>query len=164
MRVVILLLLLMQQLSAHAQESPDAPLYKAIRAQDSLLFSRAFNNCDVAILDTLLSDDFEFYHDKGGITPGKAAFISSIKNNICGLSYKPRRELVEGTLQVYPLMHNNVLYGAIEMGDHRFYALEKDKPAYFTGRAKFIHLWILEQGRWRFKRGLSFDHQDKDKE
>ncbi len=157
-----ILCLLIYQLPAQAQEHQDSPLYTAIKTRDSLLFDRAFNNCDIAVLDTLLSDDFEFYHDKGGITKTKADFITSIKNNICGISYRPRRELVQGSLEVYPLTQNGELYGAIQIGVHRFYAIEKDKPEYLTGHAKFTHVWILEQGHWKFLRGLSYDHQPGD--
>ncbi|KAA2238612.1 nuclear transport factor 2 family protein [Chitinophaga agrisoli] len=159
-KYILFVLLLLRLAPAHAQVPLDSPLYKTLRTQDSLLFNAAFNKCDTVTLEKLLSDDFEFYHDKGGITSSKAAFISTITNNICSQPNRPRRELVDGTLQVYPLMQNNVLYGAIQMGDHRFYAQENGNPAH--SRAKFVHVWILEQGQWKFKRGLSFDHQDKE--
>ena len=48
----------------------------------------------------LLADDLEFYHDQGGLTRGNQTVGEQIKKNICG---KVRRELVPGTLEVYPM-------------------------------------------------------------
>ena len=67
--------------------------------------------------------------------------------------------MVENSLEVYPLEKNGVIYGAIQMGIHRFYALEKNKPEYITSTAKFTHVWLLENGNWKLGRALSYDHQ-----
>ncbi len=145
--------------ASHAQVPRNAQLYRTLYSKDSLLFNVAFNTCDLRPLDDLISDTFEFYHDKGGLTSGKAAFIASIKNGICNLSYKARRELDTASLEVYPLEKNGVLYGAIQSGTHRFYAHEKDGRDYFTSKAKFTHVWLLEGNSWKLSRGLSYDHQ-----
>jgi len=55
----------------------------------------------------MVSDDLELYHDKTGLSVGKAPFIAAIKQNICG---KLERRLVAGSLEVYPLKD----YGAAE--------------------------------------------------
>lgn len=140
----------------------DSELFKILKDKDELLFNIGFNKCDISQFEKLVSDDFEFYHDQSGITPSKIAFIKSIKDGLCKLSYTARRELVAGSLEVYPLKNNGVLYGAIQMGKHRFYAIEKDKPEYFTSIAKFTHLWKLENGDWKLLRVLSYDHQTSD--
>lgn len=153
-----LLFVIVAGLSAIAQEKQDSDLFKSLKSRDSLLFDVGFNKCDIAQFEALVSDDLEFYHDQGGITRGKTDFINSIRNGICKLSYKPRRELVEGSLEVYPMYDNGVLYAAIQTGEHRFYAIEKDKPEYLTSTARFVHLWKLEKGEWKLARALSFDH------
>src|SRR6185437_2756535 len=108
---------------SHAQQaSPESDVYAVLKADDSRLFDVGFNGHDIRPFEELIDDDFEFYHDKGGATLGKAAFLESIKNGIFNLSYKARRELTPGSLKVYPLEKNGVLYGAIQMGEHRFYA------------------------------------------
>lgn len=145
--------------TASVSAQTDTDLYKTLKTCDSLLFNVGFNTCDISQFESLISEDFEFYHDKSGITSSKADFIAGIRDGLCKLNYKPRRELVENTLEVYPLYNNGVLYGAIQTGIHRFYALEKDKPEYQTGEAKFTHVWILENGKWRLSRGLSYDHR-----
>jgi len=138
-------------------------LYRTLKQKDSLLFNASFNTCDITELENLVSDNFEFYHDKGGITGTKSEFIANTKNGLCKLSYKARRELVEESLEVFPLNKNGVLYGAIQTGRHNFYATEKDKPEYLTSTAVFTHVWLLENGHWRLKRVLSYDHQDPKK-
>ena len=114
-----------------------------------MLFYVGFNTCDISQFEELVSDNFEFYHDQAGITSGKAAFIAGIKDGLCKLNYKARRQLIENTLEVYPLEKNGVLYGAIQTGVHQFYAIEKDKPEYLTSTAKFTHIWLLENERWK---------------
>jgi hypothetical protein len=52
-------------------------LYKTLKQKDSLLFNASFNTCDLAELERLVSDDFEFYHDKGGVMGTKAEFIET---------------------------------------------------------------------------------------
>jgi hypothetical protein len=142
-----------------SQKDPvNQKLFTLLKEKDSLLFDRGYNHCDSIALEQLTSEDFEFYHDQGGITNGKQAFLESMKG-LCNLSYKPRRELVTGSLEAFPLYQNGELYGAVQTGEHRFYALEKDKPEYLTSTAKFTILWIKETEAWKMKRVLSYDHQ-----
>ncbi len=139
-------------------------LFQTIQKQDSLLFGITFNTCDLAPLEYLVSENFEFYHDKGGITNGKRDFINSLKNGLCAHPerYQSRRSLVKGSMEVYPLEKNGVLYGAIQVGRHRFYETIKGQPERFASIARFTHLWLLEEGQWRLVRGLSYDHQTID--
>jgi len=146
----------------NAQEKQDSELFKIIKAKDDLLFNVGFNTCDISQFENLLSENFEFYHDLSGTTLSKASFIKDFKNGLCKPNYKTRRELVEGSLEVYPLKNNGVLYGAIQIGKHRFYEFEKDKTKRFASIAKFTSLWKLEDGNWRLTRCLSYDHQTVD--
>ncbi len=145
--------------NASAQEKEDSELFKTLKAKDELLFNAGFNKCDISQFENLVSEDFEFYHDETGVTPSKAEFITGIKDGLCKLDYKARRELEKDSLKVYPLKKDGVLYGAIQMGEHSFYALEKGKSEFLTSTAKFTHLWKLEKGEWKLIRGLSYDHQ-----
>ena len=158
---LIYLLLLTTFISAQVGKSSE--LQKTIKEKDSLLFNVGFNNCDVTQFQKLVSDDFEFYHDQSGITTSKSEFIQGIENGLCKLSYKPKRVLDEKTLEVFPLKKNGKIYGAIENGIHKFFAIEKNKPEYITSIAKFTHLWILKKGNWKLSRGLSYDHNDVEK-
>jgi CubicO group peptidase (beta-lactamase class C family) len=140
----------------------DDPLFKAIAAKDSLLFDIGFNACDMSGFDFAVSNNFEFYHDKSGILKGKETFIQAFKNNLCApdAKFKARRQLLKGTMEVFPLYNGGVLYGAIQNGDHRFF--EKNMATgveVMTSEAKITHLWLLEQNEWKLVRSLSYDHQ-----
>lgn len=138
----------------------DLELFNLLKAKDSLLFQVGFNQIDTAQVAELASADFEFYHDEHGITETKSAFVSSI-NGIGDLPFKTWRILVNGSLEVFPLYKNNSqdLYGAIQNGVHEFYQQHDGEEARKTNIAKFTHLWIIEDGDWRLKRVLSYDHQ-----
>ena len=133
-------------------------LFEALRVKDSLIFKLGFNNCDTAQLRKLVSDDMEFYHDQSGLMASKEMFIANTPS-LCNMSYKPTRELVENSLEVFPLFNNGKLYGAIQKGEHEFYGEEEGKPKYLTSTAKFTHVWIIEEGEWQLKRVLSYDHK-----
>jgi len=160
MRIIkIMLLILWPVFAASAQSNPSTGLYNTIKTQDSLLFDVGFNTCDISQFEKLLSEDFEFYHDKSGITTSKKDFIANTRDGLCKMSYKAKRVLDTGSLEVYPLENNGILYGALQSGTHSFYAIEGDKPEYLTSEARFMHVWLLEDGQWKLSRVLSFDHQ-----
>lgn len=149
--------------SSKAQVETNSDLYKTILSKDSLLFNVGFNTCDISQFENLLADNFEFLHDKDGVS-NKQQFLSDIGNGLCKspATYQSRRELVAGSNQIFPLYHNHVLYGAIQNGNHRFYEINAGKKETYTSSAKFTHVWLLEKGTWKLSKGLSFDHQDTD--
>jgi hypothetical protein len=155
--IVIVIISLLSSISSIGQ-ADTSQLFKTLKANDSLLFSIGFNTCDIAQFENLVADTFEFYHDVTGITSSKKAFIDGIKNGLCNMAYKARRELVENTLTVYPLKKDGVLYGAVQTGEHKFYVIEKDKPEYLTSTAKFTHIWLLVNGVWKLSRAISYNH------
>lgn len=138
----------------------NSELYKTLKTNDSLLFDVGFNTCELGAFENLLAEDLEFYHDKGGIMESKKAFVESFKNGICGSpNFKSRRELVAGSLEVYPLFNNGILYGALQQGVHRFFESVNGQPESQGSTAKFTHLWLKEESGWLLKRVLSYDHQ-----
>ncbi len=141
-------------IAAHAQSPTEGAaqqdaLFATIQSLDTRLFD-AYNNCDLKTFGSLLSDDLEFYHDKTGLMRGRQAVVDAVKKNICG---KVTRELVPGTLEVYPIAN----YGAVEIGVHRFHH-PGDTGTEGVGEAKFIHLWQETDGTWKVTRVISFDH------
>jgi hypothetical protein len=146
---VLVILSTLAPLPARAQSgaAPD-PLFQTIQSLDTRVFD-AYNHCDLTTLASLVSEDLEFYHDKTGLARGRQLFIDSIRNNICG---KVSRELVPGTLQVYPIAH----YGAVEIGTHRFHPPGHDGD---VGEAQFIMLWQNKGDAWQITRVISFDHR-----
>jgi CubicO group peptidase (beta-lactamase class C family) len=57
-------------------------------------------------------------------------------------------------MEIYPLEKDGILYGAIQTGEHNFYALENDTQAYLTSIAKFTHLdfgkWSLDEPIYKY--------------
>jgi ketosteroid isomerase-like protein len=124
-------------------------LNKAVTTLDASVFD-AFNRCEVDKFATFFTDDVEFYHDRDGLSVGKADLAESVKKNICG---KVTRELVPGTLQVYPLPG----YGALQTGVHRFHHPGHDDTEP-VGEGKFLHVWQCKNGQWKITRVISYDH------
>ena len=121
-------------------------LHDTIVYMDSV-WGDAYNACKVDRLDSIISEDLEFYHDKGGLSASKESVMNAYKNNVCG---KVTRELLKGSIEVYPI-HN---YGAVEMGRHRFYTSQEDRNNNHHF-AKFVHIWRRENGQWRITRVIS---------
>ena len=164
---LLLLVLFSGSITAFAQNG-QSKLFETMQALDTQLFEAA-NHCDYEKLTAMVDESLEFYHDQGGLTLGRQAFLESIKNNTCGMMI---RELVPGTLQVYPIKG----YGAIELGVHRFHhpGHEKEFPAaeklgmtrfldpgaaeWPVGEAKFLHIWQLKNRTWKLTRVVSYGH------
>lgn len=146
--VVIMLAAMTADAGAQPAATPDA-LFQTVQSLDTQLFD-AYNHCDLQKFGSMLSDDLEFYHDQTGLTRGRQAIVEAVKNNICG---KVTRELVPGTLEVYPIADD----GAVETGVHRFHhpGHEDTEP---VGEAKFIQLWQKKNGVWKLALVISFDH------
>ncbi len=138
-----------------AQTGTEQTLEETIIALDAQ-FWNAYNTCDVASFKNFLTEDLEFYHDKGGLTKTSDKLIEMVKNGLCAdPNMKLRREAVKGTVNVFPL--NN--YGAIITGEHLFYLTENGTTERLVESAKFTHVWQNNQGAWRMSRVLSYDHQ-----
>ena len=138
-----------QTVPALADIKSQQELTAAVTTLDKELFD-AYNTCNLEKFGSLIDENVEFYHDKTGLSVGRKPLVEAIKNNICG---KVTRELVPGSLEVYPIAH----YGAVEIGVHRFlHPWTQDHGD--VGEAKFIHLWQYKDGAWRVTRVISFDH------
>ena len=121
-------------------------LCDTIARMDSLLFD-AYNTCKLEAFESMVSDDIEFYHDRGGLDTSKSNLIKALKNNICG---KVTRQLLKGSIEVYPIPN----YGAVQMGIHRFYNNQEGDRG--TSRySKFVHTWHRENGQWKLARVIS---------
>lgn len=133
-----------------------------IAALDARVFGDGFNDCRLDSIRDIVAEDLEFYHDLGGPLMGRDAFIDSLETNICGSPFRPRRELVADSLDVFALYSNGALYGALETGTHRFYERESEHPDDPTGIAQFTILWLLQNDHWQMSRVVSYDHQAAD--
>ena len=153
----IIFLLFRICVNAQLSRATDGKLYSELATLDSVVFANVYT-CNSAKNQTFFTDDIEFYHDKGGLTKSKKTLVDELRNNFCGEGKtKLRRELVKGSMQVYPISN----YGAVQLGDHRFYVTQNGKEV-LSGVAKFIHIWKYENGEWRISRVFSYDHNAPD--
>ena len=133
------------------RESESNGLYNEIAHMDSVMFD-AFNAHDLDKLKTTFSEDLEFYHDKGGLADYEQTMINFKsmfeKNKNTGL----RRDLVKGSLEVYPIKD----YGAVETCLHRFCHVENGKDD--CGVFKNVMVWQYKNGVWKVTRVVSYDH------
>jgi ketosteroid isomerase-like protein len=150
----------------NAQAPGGSELYQTLKEKDSVLFHAAFNACDPVTMKTLMTEDFEFYHDRGGFTDGRDAFLKPVQAQCSHRDpeapQSARRILVSGSLEVFPLYKDGELYGAIQHGIHHFKFLN-DKKEYQKGDiARFTHVWVREDNDWKIKRELSYDHHGQE--
>lgn len=125
---------------------PAGTLYDTIVALDTK-WEDAYNNCKLDVMDEIISEDLEFYHDQGGLLTSKTKLNEALKNNICG---KVTRELKKGSIEVYGIKD----YGAVEMGMHAFHN-NQEKSTGETHFSKFVHIWKRDNGKWKITRVIS---------
>jgi ketosteroid isomerase-like protein len=129
--------------------SVDSTLQVEIVRMDSLLFA-AFNAGDLTRLQAFFARDLEFYQDNEGLE-NYAQTMKDFREMLSQPS-RIRRELVPGTVEVYPIKN----YGAIEVGSHRFCHEENGRTE--CGTFKFLHVWRKTGKTWRLSRIVSYAH------
>ena len=162
-KIILIFGSLIVSMGIQGQKSTESELFETLKEKDSILFDAAFNNCGIDTLNEVFTEDFEFYHDKGGLTEGKEAFVANIAegcdNRNWDLPQPAKRILIPESLEVYPMYKNGELYGAIQHGIHSFEFLNENQEYQKGDIAKFTHVWILENGNWKIKRELSYNHR-----
>ena len=146
-------------LTPGAAQNPETTA--AIKAADAALFAAVFDRCDVDALAAMTTDDFRFVHDKDGES-GRAKFLDDMKGHCVrlktGEDFPARRELIESTLEVWPIDH----YGALEIATHRFFARLPGKPEQETETGNFMILWKKVDGKWLMAESVSYGHKLKE--
>ncbi len=135
-------------------------LTAAVAARDEQFFALLFEGCDPARLRAMLADDFEMYHDRGGLVATSAEpFVSEYRQSCTDRrapdAWRSRRELIPASLNVHPVPG----HGAIEDGEHLFYERQGDGPERLAGRARFTQYWRLTADGWRLARVFSYAHR-----
>jgi len=137
---------------------PSVAMTAEIAKADHDLFDAVFGQCDAAKVAATLTDDFRFVHDKDGAS-SRAQFVDNLKGHCdrvkTGVDFPARRELVAGSLQVWPIDK----YGALEIGVHKFYARLPGKPEELTETGNFMILWKRVNGAWKMAESISYGHE-----
>lgn len=137
------------QAAEKKKKATSGELFETVARLDKTVFE-AFNAHDVDRLMSMFADDLEFYDDGGGLDDyrkTKEGFVQLFAS-----TPDIRRELVPGTLEVYPLKD----HGAMEVGEHRFCHVENGKQD--CGVMKFAMVWRKTGDGWKLSRVLSYAH------
>jgi Domain of unknown function (DUF4440) len=139
-------------------------------------FKEQFNERDLNTMAAIFDKDLEFYHDREGLTNYQHNIdtfdkdlefyhdregLTNYQRNIdtfrrhFGEETRVRRELVEGTMEVYPITG----YGAVEFCIQRFYTTEKGQAEHLSATSRLVGLWRNEGGKWTLARVISYDHR-----
>lgn len=137
-------------LAASAGANPtDRQLFDEIRRLDAEEFAR-FNAHDLGGTMSFFAEELEFYHDKDGLL--SRAQVNEGFTRLFAQNNGMRRELVPGTLEVYPIPG----YGALEKGRHRFCHVENGRDD--CGVFEFVQIWRKSGERWKVTRAFSYGH------
>ncbi|MFS4467499.1 nuclear transport factor 2 family protein [Maribacter sp. 2210JD10-5] len=142
----------------HIRAQTDTDKMKQTVLEADANFWTAYNNCNFEGFQSYLTEDLEFYHDKGGLTSGLNTFLKQVGNGLCSnKNGRLRREAVEGSVQIFPLKN----YGTVMTGEHVFYLTEDNSAKErLIEKAKFTHVWqLLKTGKYKMARVISYDHQ-----
>jgi ketosteroid isomerase-like protein len=124
-------------------------LFDTIARQDTKIFD-VYNAHDREALMAIFTDDLEFYQDNDGVKNYQECsedFRKMFMN-----TPDIRRDLVKGTLKIYPIKN----YGAIEIGAHRFCHKEAGQDE--CGVFEFVMLWKQTADTWKISRVVSYGH------
>jgi len=156
----VLLALTFFAAQAHAVAAGPTPAATeaAVRQADDAYWA-AYNRADPAGLNAFLSDDVEFYHDRGGTLIGKKA-LAAVNSEMGSGDHILRRDAIAGTVKFFPMRQDDVIYGYLSTGEHQFTVVPRDKPAFLAGRAIFTQLWVLQGKEWKVSRIFSYEHAD----
>lgn len=109
-----------------------------LQALDAKLFNAAFVDCDTDVLDDLLAQDFEFYHDRDGLSyTSSAAFIEDVSRECGPDGTGMKRVLIPDSLSTHMLGD----YGAMQMGKHEFHQVVSGGSSIAREKGVFIHVW-----------------------
>jgi ketosteroid isomerase-like protein len=159
---IALLIALTQSTFTLAQVSTvDSTRVRNELLQFSKVYFEAYNTCDVNKTLSLLSDDFEFYHDLVGYVVGKEAMRKMIEPICIKYNYDWIKARVIGNQNTFVLSENGKVYGAIMTGELLFYVIDKQSGKEVKeSTSSFIWLLRYRENSWLISRDLSYNHQD----
>ncbi len=102
--------------------------------------------------------DFAMYHDQAGIISPQDTFVA-IMQALEDLPYKSRREVVDGSIEIFPLYRRGKLYGALQHAESDFYAKRDGEKEKLRSQSKSTILWLRQDNRWLMSKVVSYDHQ-----
>ena len=121
--------------------------------------SAAYSTCDLNAMASLLAPDVELYNDETGRIVGRDSVIDTLRKNLCGglrsAVVKYRRELVAGSLEVFPIAR----FGALEFSKSEIWADQSDGTSKPVVIVRALTVWELRAGVWMAARQFAYSHE-----
>ena len=131
-------------LQENTTSNPSDTLYQEIMKMDSLLFKVAFNQCDIALYQKIISKDLEFYDDRTGLNTSTEKDLAAFKDK-CSKPFALTRQLMYSKVSILGD------FGALQQGAHTFHVDGKK-----VEKAEFITIWESTPDGWKVKRAISY--------
>lgn len=163
-RLVIAIALVLSTAPAAFADSAAPMDDEALRAElarlEAQIFESAFVTCDIEAMRAVLTDDFEFYHDQGGLTATSGDDFVAKTRNGCS-----KRDL-DAPPPMQRILHPDSVTlerlgpdHALQFGRHDFTELQADGSYAQVSTARFIHIWRLTEDGWKLSREVSHEHR-----
>ncbi|MGB3471497.1 MAG: serine hydrolase [Erythrobacter sp.] len=137
----------------------EASVASDLAALDATLFKAAFVDCDMPVVQALLAEDLEFYHDRDGLSYTSASgFVADVSRGCATGSAGGKRVLVPGSMTTHMIGD----FGAMQIGRHEFHEVFPDDSSIARERGEFMHMWQrspTSQFGWQITRIISYDHE-----
>lgn len=141
------------------QYSPaNQALYDTIVALDKI-YNEAYNTQNDSIITNIVTEDFEYYHDRGGTTFGKERFTDLVERGNKDRRKNGRKvftRTVKGSIEVYEIPD----YGVIQLS-YRQFNHENDEEWSIPSRA--ITFWKKTPEGWLQSKRVSLHVTSGDK-
>lgn len=115
-------------------------LYDTIMALDEQ-FWEAYNNGDIDVIENMLSEDHEFYHDRGGVTKTKEKNVEGFRE-----FFKERAPMTGATLDNHSEVYEIPGFGALQVGYQQFFNYRNPEG---SPPSRVITLWKETENGWK---------------
>ncbi len=142
---------------------PSETLADELRAVDDEFWRLLWQDCEPPEkLAAMIAPDQEMYHDRNGISHGRAGALRHLQRRCEALSQqgrKTRSVRVERTFRVDPVPG----FGAVTSAERLFYFTDPGKPERAIGSSRVTIVWKKAGNLWQSYRLLSLDHREATK-
>ncbi len=154
--------ILTSSFSANPVDQPQASqaVYDSVAVLDSPVFAALCNN-KLEKSSPSFAEDIGFFHDKGGFNKSCDAVLEMLKEDFFRKqkAFTVQREFVKESLKLYPSNDDGVASGALQTGKQSFYETGQGRKERLAGIARFNHLWINNERKWKISRLISYGHR-----
>lgn len=129
-----------QETSCPSYYPTNSALYDTIIALDEL-FWKAYNKGDIDVIEDMMSENHEFYHDRGGVVKTKEKNIEAFRE-----FFRERDSIKGATLANHTEVYEIPGFGALQVGYQQFFNSRNPEG---TPASRVITLWKDTDSGWK---------------